>query len=83
MVEIVNDGVSTLELNIDYVQQAAHKERRKKYGKGMILIHQCVDLNVFEKIIKEETIEGALDKLKSLYDRDENLKRVKLQTLIK
>ncbi|XP_050902844.1 uncharacterized protein LOC127115308 [Lathyrus oleraceus] len=59
------------------------KEGRKKDGKVMFLIHQCVDPNVFEKTTKEETTKGMWDKLKSLYDRDEKLKRVKLQTLRK
>ena len=81
--EIVSDGVPALEVNANDAQQAVHKERRKKDGKGLFLIHQCVDPNVFEKIIEEETAKGAWDKLKSLYGGDEKLKRVKLQTLRK
>lgn len=38
---------------------------------------------MFGKIIEEETIKGAWDKFKSLYDEDKKLKRVKLQTLRK
>ncbi|XP_050910070.1 uncharacterized protein LOC127123938 [Lathyrus oleraceus] len=81
--EIVNDGVPILEENVNNVQQVVHKEQRKKDGKVLFLIHQCVDPNVFENIIEEETTKGVCDKLKNVYDGDEKLKRVKLQTLRK
>lgn len=74
----MNDGVPSLEANADDARQDAHKKRRKKDGKDLFLIHQCVDSNVFEKIFEEETVKGAWDQLRSLYGRDEKLKRVKL-----
>lgn len=52
--EIVNDVVPALEENVKDVQQDAHKEQRKKYGKGLFMIHQCMDPNVFEKIIEKK-----------------------------
>lgn len=76
--EIVNDGVPVLEENVNDVQQDRHKEERKKDGKWMFLIHQCVDPNVFKKIIEEETTKGVWDKLKILYSGDKNMKSVKL-----
>jgi hypothetical protein len=42
-----------------------------------------VDSYVFEKIIEEESVKDAWDKLKNLYDGGEKLKKVKLQTLRK
>lgn len=57
--KILNNGVPALEANVDDVQQAADKERRKKDKKCMFLIHQCVNSNVFKKIIKEETTKEA------------------------
>lgn len=42
-----------------------------------------MDPNVFEKIIEEESIKEVWEKLKNLYDNNEKLKRVKLQTLRK
>lgn len=45
--------------NADDVQNVVHKDQRKKYGNALFLIHQCVDSNVFEKIIKEETTKVA------------------------
>ncbi|XP_058775827.1 uncharacterized protein LOC131650109 [Vicia villosa] len=81
--EIVNDGVSALEANADDKKKVAHKDKGKKNGKALFLIHHCVDHNVFEKIIEEEMDKNVWDKLKSLYDEDEKLKRMKLQTLRK
>lgn len=59
MAEIVSDGVPVLEANANDVQKVAHKEQRKKDGKALFLIHQCVDPNMFEKIIEEEMCKGA------------------------
>lgn len=81
MVEIVYDRLSTFETNANDTQKVAHKEQRKRDVKYLLYIHQCMDTNVFQKIIEEETIKGAWDKLKTLYGEDEKLKRVKLRTL--
>ena len=59
VVEIVNDGVIELGANATDEQKAAYKDQRKKEGKTLFLIHQCVDLNVFEKIFEEETTKAA------------------------
>lgn len=58
-------------------------EKRKKYGKCLFLIHQCVDSNIFEKIIEEETSKDVWDTLKKLYGGDEKFNKVKLQALRK
>lgn len=47
----------------------------------MFLIYQCVNFNVFEKIIEEAKAKEEWDRFKSLYDGDEKLKRVKLKML--
>lgn len=83
VVEIMYDGVLALEINANDTQKDAHKEQRKKNGKILFLIHQCVKPNIFEKIIEEEITKEARAKLKKLYDGDEKLKRVMLQTLRK
>jgi CII-binding regulator of phage lambda lysogenization HflD len=54
---------------------------KKKDAKGLFIIHQCVDSNIFEKIIEEETSKGAWDTLKKIYGGDEKLKGIKLQAL--
>ena len=38
----MNDGVPELARNTIDVQQAANKDEKKKYGKAMFLMHQCV-----------------------------------------
>ena len=53
VVEILNDGISELEVDATEAQKVAHKDQRKKDGKALFLIHQCVDCDVFEKIIEE------------------------------
>ena len=83
VVEILNDGISELEVDATEARKTTHKDQSKKDGKALFLIHQYVDCDVFEKIIEVETTKGAWEKLKSLYDGDEKLKKVKLQTLRK
>lgn len=51
--------------------------------KGLLFIHQCVDPNIFEKIIKEETNKGVQDTLKNMYRGDAKLKKVKFRSLRK
>lgn len=58
-------------------------ELRKKDEKGLFLIHQCVDTNVFEKIVEQETTKEGWDTLKKLYSGDKMLKKMKLKSLRK
>jgi hypothetical protein len=83
VLEIVNEGVSELATKENETQRTLHREQKKKDGKGLFIIHQCVDSNIFEKIIEEETAKGAWDTLKKIYGGDEKLKKVKLQALRK
>ena len=59
VVGILNDGVSELEADAIDAQKAAHKDQRKKNCKVLFLIHQCVDSDVFEKIIEKESMKYA------------------------
>jgi len=54
---------------------------RKKDAKGLFLIHQCIDPNIFENIIEQETAKGAWDTLKNAYGGDEKIKKVEFQAL--
>ncbi|CAL5195711.1 unnamed protein product [Lathyrus oleraceus] len=76
--EIVSDGEHALEANTYDVQKVAYKKQRKKDGNALFL-----NPNVLYKIIEEEKSKEAWGKLKNLYAGDENLMRVKLQTLRK
>ncbi|GAU25658.1 hypothetical protein TSUD_265850 [Trifolium subterraneum] len=83
VLEIVNDGVEDLVADANEAQRTLHRDQKKKDGKGLFIIHQCVDSNIFEKIIEEEAAKGACDTLKKIYGGDEKLKKVKLQALRK
>ena len=41
------------------VQRNVNKETRKKDYKALFYIHQCVDMNVFEKIVDSMTTKAA------------------------
>lgn len=59
-----------LEENDTNAQIISQCELIKKDGKGLFVIHQCVDSIIFEKIIEEETTNGVWDTLKKLYEGD-------------
>ena len=71
MLEIMNDGIPTLEANGNDAQRITHHELRKKDREGLFWNHESVDSNIFLKIIEEETNKGVWDKLKKLYGDDE------------
>ena len=64
-------------------QIIAQRETRKKDQKALFYIHQCVDANMFEKIIDSTTAKAAWDTLVRCYDGDASVKKVKLQSLCK
>jgi len=41
-----------LEIIVTDAQMATHHEHKTKDWKGLFLIQQCVDLNIFEKVIE-------------------------------
>jgi hypothetical protein len=57
--EIVDDGVQAIADNASEAQRNLFCEQRKKDRKGLFLIHQCVDLNILEKIIEEDMRKGG------------------------
>ena len=79
--EIVNDSIPNLQENATKVQRTTNRELRKKDAKGLFLIHQCIDPNIFENIIEQETAKGAWDTLKNAYGGDEKIKKVEFQAL--
>ncbi|GAU51473.1 hypothetical protein TSUD_95880 [Trifolium subterraneum] len=81
VLEIVSDGVEDLAAEANEAQRTLHREQKKKDGKGLFIIHQCVDSNIFEKIIEEETAKGAWDTLKKIYGGDEKLKKARGETI--
>ncbi|GAU44417.1 hypothetical protein TSUD_100640 [Trifolium subterraneum] len=81
VLETVINGVAELAANAEEAARTHHHELKKKDAKALFIIHQCVDPNIFEKIIEEETSKGAWDTLKNTYGGDEKLKGIKLQAL--
>ncbi|GAU37126.1 hypothetical protein TSUD_278780 [Trifolium subterraneum] len=81
VLETVINGVAELAANADEAARTHHHELKKKEAKALFIIHQCVDPNIFEKIIEEETSKGACDTLRNTYGGDEKLKGIKLQAL--
>lgn len=73
----------TLEVSATETYKVVHRELNKKYEKYLLLIDQCMDSNIFDKIVDEETIEGVWDTLKKSYGGNEKLKNVKFQSLRK
>lgn len=71
-----------MESNAAEAHEAIHRELIKKDEKFLFVIHQCMDTNIFKKIIKEEMTKSAWDTLKMLYEGDEKLKKV-MQSLRK
>lgn len=45
------------------------------------MIHQCVNPNILDEIVDEETTKGPWDVLKNCYGGGDKLKKVKLQAL--
>src|ERR1044072_3560884 len=56
---------------------------RKKDQKALFYIHQCVDENVFKKIVDSMMSKEAWDILVRCYGGDASVKKVKLQSLRK
>jgi len=81
VLEVVNEGIPTLAANATDVQQAAHKELKKKDGKAMFLMHQSVSNEIFEKIMHYESAKETRDAPEKLYAGDGKLKKVRLQAL--
>ena len=77
----MNEGIPALAANATDVQQAAHKELKKKDGKAMLLMHQSVSNVIFEKIMHYESAKVTWDALEKLYVGDGKLKKVRLQAL--
>jgi len=81
VLEVVNEGIPALAANVTDVQQAAHKELKKKDGKAMFLMYQSVSNEIFEKIMHYESAKETWDALEKLYVGDGKLKKVRLQAL--
>lgn len=57
------------------------RDARKKDKKALFFIYQSVDENIFERISGVSTAKAAWDALQNLYEGEEKVKLVRLQTL--
>lgn len=48
--EVINNGVNPLVEGVTTGQRSPHKEEKMKDFKTLYLIHQCVDVDDFEKV---------------------------------
>jgi len=62
-------------------KQAENKDAKKKDGKAMFLMHQCVSNEIFEKIMHYESSKETWDALEKLYTEDGKFKKRRLQAL--
>ena len=79
--EIVRDGLQELEKKSSDAQRTAHRDAEKRDDKALFIIHQCVDIDNFEKIVSTNTAKEAWDILEKAHGGADKLKKVKLQTL--
>ncbi|KHN07855.1 Retrovirus-related Pol polyprotein from transposon TNT 1-94, partial [Glycine soja] len=79
--DLVVNGLDLLPVNPTTAQQAIYRDAKKKDCKGLCILHQCVNQEIFEKIARTETSKAAWDVLASSYAGDQKLKKVRLQTL--
>ncbi|XP_063936178.1 uncharacterized protein LOC135147231 [Daucus carota subsp. sativus] len=81
--EIVEKGLEVLEdeANLNQVQKDILQAQRKKDQKAIMIIHQCLDDSMLQKVASATTSKKVWDTLKSSFSGDAKVKRVRLQTL--
>lgn len=83
VLDLVNDGYAAVAADATEAQRNTQRVMRKKGQKALLYIHQCVDVNVFEKIADSTTAKAAWDTFVRCYGGDASVKKVKLQSLRK
>ncbi|XP_074352499.1 uncharacterized protein LOC141691632 [Apium graveolens] len=81
--EIVEKGleVPENEENLNQVQKDQLQAQRKKDQKAIMMIHQCLDDSMLQKVVSATTSKKVWDTLKSSFSGDAKVKRVRIQTL--
>src|SRR3954465_3076079 len=83
VLDLVTGGYIPVAADATEEQREAQRETKKRDQKALFFIHQCVDVNVFEKIADSMTSKEAWDILVRCYGGDVSVKKVKLQSLRK
>ncbi|XP_074363771.1 uncharacterized protein LOC141705700 [Apium graveolens] len=81
--EIMEKGleVPENEANLNQVQKDQLQAQRKNDQKAIMIIHQCLDDSMLQKVTSAITSKKVWDTLKSSFSGDIKVKRVRLQTL--
>ncbi|XP_074327722.1 uncharacterized protein LOC141665635 [Apium graveolens] len=81
--ELVEKGlvVPEDETNLNHVQKDQLQARRKKDQKTIMIIHQCLDDSILQKVASATTSKKVWDILNSSFRGDAKMKSVRLQTL--
>ncbi|XP_074373803.1 uncharacterized protein LOC141714168 [Apium graveolens] len=81
--ELVEKGlmVPEDEANLNQVQKDQLQAQRKKDQKAIMIIHQCLDDSMLQKVASTTTSKKVWDILNSSFNGDAKVKRVRLQTL--
>jgi len=79
--KIVKEGFPELPKNATDDQTYAYRMNKKLDCKARVLLHQCVSMNIFQKISKATTAKQIWDVLKQAYGNVGKTKKVRLQSL--
>lgn len=85
VLDFVNDSYVQVSFpeNATDAQRNAQRDMRKKDQNTLFYIHQCMNVNMFEKIVDLMTMKAAWDTLVRCYGGDASVKKIKLQYLHK
>ena len=83
VLELVTNGYVPVVVDATEEERNEQRDKRKKDQKALFYIHQCVNVNVFEKIVNSTTTKEAGDTLVRFYGGDASVKKVKFQSLRK
>ena len=78
VLDLINKSYVLVVKNATDAQRNAQHDMRRKDQKALFYIHQCVNVNVFEKIVDLTMAKAAWDTLVRCYNGDALVKKVKL-----
>ena len=82
VMDIMKEGYPSLPEEATKAQKAIHKENKKRDCKAMCLLHKCVDIPDFEKIVGAATSKKAWNILQKGNVGANQMKKARLQTMM-
>lgn len=83
VLDLVNGDYVPIAVDVTEAHRNVQREMRKKDQNMLFYIHQCMNANVFGKIVDSTTAKAASGTLVRCYGGDASMKKVKLQSLRK